>query len=571
MPDDRIQGESPQDTTKRINIASELKKFSAPKTEFRIDGSDDFALGRNDLRALYEVSRAVNSSLILDEILSIVMKKAIELLQAERGFLMLLDSDGNLMFKTAHKIDKMELDESDLQIPSSIARTVLETGQSLYTSDALKDTRFSHKKSVLEMKIRSAICVPLKIMDQTIGVVYLDNSAKANIFLKSDLHLFELFADQASLAIHNAQLYTELFDLQRFQEAILDKTPVGIMVLDEDTKVISYNNAAFALLFKASLLPDDGSHDLLGKSFLEILPASERKFWRDNIARSEEVAKEIPSHRQKIGSDDIVFRYRFSPFHHVSDDINGRIIVIEDITEKVILEQSLLLSEKMAAKGEMAAAIGHELNNYLTTISTNAQLLPRIIERGQTEKIPQKVDSILAGIDKMKRFTSGLMDFSALETRKVRHEISSVIDDVVFLVKPLQKFKAINISADIAADIPIVMIDIGQIHQVLLNLLMNAADAIADNGITNGAVKIAADSEADYVTVVISDNGPGMSDDILPHLFEPHITSKTSGHGLGLSTSLRIIESHGGQLTVANNPDGGASFTIKLPLGMDDE
>ncbi len=570
MPDKSMLGQSPQESTRKINIASELKKFSTPKTEFKISGGDDFALGRNDLRALYEVSRAVNSTLILDEILSIVMKKAIELLQAERGFLMLLDSDGNLQFKTAHKINKIRLDKSDLQIPSSIARTVVETGQSIHTSDALKDDRFSHKKSVLEMNIRSAICVPLKIKDQIIGVVYLDNSAKANIFLKSDLHLFELFADQASLAIHNAQLYTELFDLQRFQEATLDKTPVGIMVLAEDGEVISYNNASFALLYKASLVPDDGSYDLMGKNFLEILPFSERKFWRENIAKSADVTKEIPSHRQKIGSDDIVFRYRFSPFHHVNEDLNGRIIVIEDITEKVILEQSLLLSENMAAKGEMAAAIGHELNNYLTTISTNAQLLPRIIEKGQMEKIPAKVESMLASVDKMKRFTSGLMDFSALETRKVLHDLSVVLDDVIFFVKPLKKFKAIDFALEIAPDIPRVMIDIGQIHQVILNLLMNAADALADNGVADGIIRITAGHEEEYATVVISDNGPGIPADILPHLFEPHITSKTSGHGLGLSISLRIIESHGGLLVASNNPEGGASFTIKLPLGKDD-
>lgn len=571
MPDKKMLSESPTEATRKINIASELKKFSTTETKFKVNGGDDFALGRNDLRALYEVSRAVNSSLILDEILSIVMKKAIELLHAERGFLMLLDSDGNLQFKTARKINKIEMDESDLQVPSSIARSVVETGKSLYTSDALKDGRFSDKKSVLEMKIRSAICVPLKIKDQTIGVVYLDNSAKANIFLKSDLHLFELFADQASLAIHNAQLYSELFDLQRFQEAILDKTPVGIIVLTEDGEIISYNNVSFALLKKASLLPNDGGYDLLGKNFLEILPSSERNFWRENIAKSAEITVEIPPRRQKTGSGDIVFRYRFSPFHHVSDDLNGRIVVIEDITEKVILEKSLILSEKMAAKGELAAAIGHELNNYLTAISTNAQLLPRIIEKGQMEKVPAKVDTMLASIDKMKRFTSGLMDFSVLETRKIRHDISTVLDDVVFFVKPLQKFKVIDITLDIDRDIPNVMIDIGQIHQVILNLLMNAADGIADNGIADGAIKITTGCEEGCATVVISDNGPGIPADILPNLFEPHITSKTSGHGLGLSISLRIIERHGGQLTALNNPAGGASFVIKLPLGKDDE
>lgn len=567
MPENKVLGKSLNDSTRKLNIAAELKKFAVSKTDFKAGAEDDFGLGREDLRALYEVSRAVNSSLIIDEILSIVLKKAIELLHAERGFLMLLDEAGNLQFKTAHKINKEELDEGDLQLSSSIARSVVETGQSIYTADALKDGRFSNKKSVLEMNIRSAICVPLKIKDQMIGVVYLDNSAKANIFLKSDLHLFELFADQAALAIQNAQLYTELFSLQRLQQAVLEKTPVGIIVISEEGEIISYNNTAFTLLYSASLIEENGGYDLLGRNFLEILPSSEKEFWREKIAESVAESVEIPSRRWKTESEDLVFRYRFSPFHYVSEGINGRIVVIEDITEKFILEQSLILSEKMAAKGEMAAAIGHELNNYLTTISTNAQLLSRIIEKDDPAKIPAKVESILAGVDKMKRFTSGLMDFSALETKKSNHNIAAVIDDVVFFVRPLQKSKAVNVILEIDPDIPPVMIDVGQIHQVLLNLLLNAGDAIADSGIDKGKIRITAGYEGGFVKIEVSDNGPGIPTEILPRLFEPHISAKSSGHGLGLSTSLRIVNDHGGQLTAVNDPDGGATFTLLLPLG----
>lgn len=567
MPDNKVLGKSLSDSTRRLNIAAELKKFAVSKTDFRAGAEDDFGLGREDLRALYEVSRAVNSSLIIDEILSIVLKKAIELLHAERGFLMLLDTAGSLQFKTAHNINKEELDEGDLQLSSSIATAVVETGRSIYTADALKDGRFSHKKSVLEMNIRSAVCVPLKIKDQMIGVLYLDNSARANIFLKSDLHLFELFADQAALAIQNAQLYTELFSLQRLQQAILEKTPVGIIVISEEGEIISYNNTAFSLLYSASLIEENEGYDLLGRNFLEILPPTEREFWQEKIAESGVESVEIPSRRWKTDPEDLVFRYRFSPFHYVSEGINGRIVVIEDITEKVILEQSLILSEKMAAKGEMAAAIGHELNNYLTTISTNAQLLTRIIDKGEHDKIPAKVDSIQAGVDKMKRFTSGLMDFSALETKKTQHGIAAVIDDVVFFVRPLQKSKSINLVLDIDPDIPPVMIDVGQIHQVLLNLLLNAGDAIADGGIVDGRIGISAGYQDDFVRIVISDNGPGIPAEILPRLFEPHISAKSSGHGLGLSTSLRIARDHGGRLTAVNNPDGGATFTLLLPLG----
>lgn len=563
---ENLTSQSKYDTTRKISIASELKKFSVPKTDFKVGSDDELALGRDDLRALYEVSRAVNSSLILDEILIVVMKKAIELLRAERGFLMLLDSDGNLRFKTAHNINKSELKKSDLQISSSIAEGVVKTGESIYTADALNDERFAQKQSVLEMNIRSAICVPLRIKDQIIGVVYLDNSAGANIFLKSDLYLFELFADQAALAIHNAQLYSDVIDLQRLQEAILDKTPVGILVLTEKGNMVSFNNVAYSLLKDAGLISFNENTDIIGKNFLEIVPEREREFYREYIDKSAAASIEVPSRRLKTSSRNIIFRYRFSPFNHVEEDLSGRIIVVEDITDKVLLEQYVILSEKMAAKGEMAAAIGHELNNYLTTISTNAQLLTRVIEKGQTEKIPSKVDSILDGIEKMKRFTNGLMDYSALEAVKAPHDMASVIEEAVFFIKPLDKFRRIDIKTEVPPNLPNVNIDVGQMNQVILNIMMNAAEAIEESNIAKGMIKIEVRVEAPNLYMIISDNGPGIPENIFPNLFKPHMTSKKSGHGLGLSTCHRIIQNHDGTINASNNEMGGATFTVSLPL-----
>jgi PAS domain S-box-containing protein len=554
------------DNTEKLNIASELKKFSTASITPDITGGHGaaHALGSEDLQVLYEVSRAVNSTLILDEILSIVMKKSIELLKAERGFLMLLDSDGKLQFKTAHNIKKQELDQSDLKVSTTIAEGVVKTGRSTYTSDALSDDRFCSKQSVLQMNIRSAMCVPLKIKNQMIGVVYLDNSSKANIFLQSDLYLFELFADQAALAIQNAQLYTELFNLQRFQEAILDKTPVAIIVVENNGRLRSLNSAAVRLFEKAYSF--DTNNPLLGENLLHLLPDGEREFWWENIGKSDVKTIEVESHKLKTGASDIFIRLHFSPFDHMEGDLSGRIIVAEDITEKVILEQYLIMSEKMIAKGEMAASIGHELNNYLATISSNAQLLSINIANQQYEKVPPKVEAMVSNIDKMKRFTAGLMDFSNLETRKVICDIPRLVDDVVFFVKPQQKFKGIKIELDMASDLPKAEIDVGQVHQVLLNLLMNAADSIKDSETKDGRISISCRAKGDLMEIMVSDNGPGISEEVLLRIFEPYITTKKTGHGLGLSTSYRIISNHKGRLIGQNNPNGGAVFTVELPL-----
>lgn len=568
MPDIKITDRKIKHSTTRINIASELKKFSAPDKEL-LNSTRKFninALASQDLQALYEVSKAVNSTLILDEILGIVMLKSIELLKAERGFLMLLDSNNELQFKTAHNINKQELTRKDLQVSSTIAEGVVNSGKSVYTSDALNDDRFAKKRSVLEMNIRSAICVPLRIKNQIIGIVYLDNSSEANIFLKSDLHLFELFADMAALAIQNAQHYNELSALQHFQQTILEKTPVGIIVMSEEGVMRSHNGAAQDILGKALGSLDMKWDDIQGENFLDLLPEKEKKFWHKNIKKSAAKPVDIASHMLITNDEDLIVRLHFSPFEHHIAGLNGRIIIIEDITQRTLLEQYLVVSEKMVAKGEMAAAIGHELNNYLTTIMSSAQLLPRYLEKKNMAKVTEKVDAIVESIDRMKRFTMGLMDFSALETKKSLHELPPVIDDVVFFVKPQQRFRNLDIKIDLPENLPDIMIDSSQIHQVLLNLLINAADAIGGANIKNGVIKISADTDANNVTISIKDNGPGIPEDILSRLFEPHMTSKEKGHGLGLSTCKQIVESHGGAISAINLPDPGACFTIILPM-----
>ncbi|UCD93749.1 MAG: GAF domain-containing protein, partial [Candidatus Zixiibacteriota bacterium] len=164
----------------------------------------------DDLKAVLQVSLAINSSLVLEDILQIVMKKAIELLSAERGFIMLLDERGELQFKTAYNLCKDFMEDEDFKISNSIADEVATTGRSVYTSDALSDERYANQQSVVELHLRSIMCVPLKIKSRVIGVVYLDNSSQAKLFLKSDLYLFEMLTQQAAHAIHNATLYYQL-------------------------------------------------------------------------------------------------------------------------------------------------------------------------------------------------------------------------------------------------------------------------------------------------------------------------------------------------------------------------
>ncbi len=553
-----------------ISIVSELKKFNlGVNKEIEKDASHNDGIGYEDLAALYDVSQAVNSTLILDDILDTVMTKSIRLLNAERGFLMLLDDHGKLQFKTAYNIKKEQLDSEDMKISTTIANMVVNTGRGVCTSDAQTDERFFQKASIIDLNIRSAMSVPLKIKKKIIGVLYLDNSSQANIFLKGDLALFEMFAAQAALAIYNASLYTEVLELQKYQQNIFSNIPIGLMAVNTSGVITTINQAVERIFNKLGWtdypVKENG---MVGMKLADIIPDDYCQTFTASILKAEDNPVEISRLNIEYRGSESILKIRFCPFENYSGEAAGHIVIIEEITEQVVLEQYLILSEKLIAKGEMAAAIGHELNNYLTAISTNAQLLALNFSQGKLEKIDSKIDVIMKNVDHIKRFSDGLMDFSALESKPVLYDLHRLFDDLVFFVHPQQAFKRVSFDVDLPDDLPPVLIDVGQIHQVLLNLFINSADVFAEHSDRKGKITVRATAlpEASSVKITIADDGPGIPDEILPKIFEPHITSKLAGHGLGLWTCLRIINNHGGEIAAKNHDEGGAVFEIILPI-----
>jgi signal transduction histidine kinase len=532
----------------------------------------------DDIKKVLEVSLAINSSLVLDDVLQIVMQKAIELLSAERGFIMLLDDKGELQFKTAYNLCKESLMEEDFKISNSIAYQVAADGKSVYASDAQSDERYANQKSILELHLRSIMCVPLKIKSNVIGVIYLDNSSQAKIFLRSDLYLFELMAQQAAHAIYNAMLYYNLLDMKEYNEKVINNSPVGIIVVDAAYNLVSINDSALAALEKNKDGVRLASHSEIPTRFFELVPESEENRWRQMLSVPLSTGRPFEDSRyfHKTGYEEKVFSIKISPLKKLPGGGDGLILVIEDITEKVIMEKYVILSEKLVARGEMAASIGHELNNYLAIIGNNAELLSLNLQRNQPEKARFNSQQIVENIAKMKRFTDGLMDFSKLETEFVSFDIRHLIEDLLFSLKAQARFKKIIISVELENNIPNIQMDVGQIQQVLMNMLNNAADALEQRAADEKAkgnskymgkidIRAAYDEAQAVVKISIADNGIGIPEESLPKIFTPHFTTKETGHGLGLPNCRKIIRNHQGNITLESKYNVGTTFTITLP------
>ncbi len=530
-----------------------------------------------DLQALLTVSQAVNSSLVLDDVLKIVMHKAIELMQAERGMIMLIDENNELKVRTAHNLQKEKMSQEEFRISSSVTTQVAKTGKSIYTSDAQCDERYAQQASVVELNLRSIMCVPIKEQGMVIGVIYVDNSNQARMFLKSDLYLFELYAQAVAGALRNAAHYDSLLNLKKYNESVINSSPIGMIVIDYQSNVTTINSTALEILEINSDAVSALGDDKPSTPLLELLQPDERARWRNMIntviATGQDLAD--PRYFHNTGYIEKVLSIKITPTSALPDGKSGLIITIEDITEKVLMEKYVILSEKLAAKGEMAASIAHELNNYLAIAATNAELMGMNIDRNKLDKAKFNAKSIVDNIFKIKKFVDNLMDFAQPEPEYINYDIKHLIEDMLFSLRVQPRLKRMHFTIDLAQDIPNLEMDVGQIQQVLMNLLNNAADAIEERAIAEEnegrefkreiGIIAAYDEQADLVTVDITDNGIGMTEETLGKLFTPHFTTKKGGHGLGLSNCRKIVESHKGKLTASSTFGQGSTFRVTLP------
>jgi signal transduction histidine kinase len=223
---------------------------------------------------------------------------------------------------------------------------------------------------------------------------------------------------------------------------------------------------------------------------------------------------------------------------------------------------------RMAAKGEMAAEIGHELRNQLAAISGRAQMLLKDDERHVHDNVTRNAQIILDQSRRMERLSKGLMNFARAELSIERVDLIALIRGSIEFVRAQNRFDGVEWDVRLPEHLPTLRADPGQLQQVLLNLFMNAADAMRDN---NGARRLigvtgSLDDGARQVRLAVADTGSGIAAANLPRIFEPHFTTKEDGHGFGLSTSYHIISNHGGRLSVESPPGQGATFNITLPV-----
>jgi len=296
---------------------------------------------RAQLAGLFQVIRAVNSTLELKQVLNRAMDIIVQVTRAERGFLMLSDENGDLTFQVARNMERSTITSPTFQVSRSIIARVAETGEPIITTDATLDPRFSEQDSVVSLSLRSILCTPLKSHDQVIGVIYVDNRLRAGMFQPADLEAVRAFADQAAIAIENAQLFenvqqkvNEISALKTFQDNIFASIASGVVATDLEDRITALNRAAEAIF-------DVTAEQSLGQPYsqaLALLKTTSLPRLMEQIKQigRRPIALEIQTNLPKRGT--VNLNLNISALKDASGNSQGIAIVVDDVTEMRQLE-----------------------------------------------------------------------------------------------------------------------------------------------------------------------------------------------------------------------------------------
>jgi len=408
---------------------------------------------------------------------------------------------------------------------------------------------------------------PLMHRNETIGVIALGRTQEGAFLTSEDLELLSILAGYAAIALENSRLYTsvqnkarELELLKAYSENIIEGINVGVVAINRDGIITTWNQAMTQLYGLAS-------QQVTGRRFEDIFPSDIYTSILGALDNHSLVARNITRIYKlflKNQREETKFvNVTLSPFLDSGSQVIGTLIVFDDITAKIQLENQLLQSEKLSSLGLIAAGVAHEVNTPLTGISSFTQMLVGELPREHPHHgILRKIEK---QCDRASQIVNNLLNFARIQTTEfTRVSVNRIVEESLSLLEHQFRKKNTHIVRELDLDLPPISGNEGRLMQVLINILLNARDAVPPDGqITLRTLQM--DNSA---IIQIEDNGDGIPPETIHKIYDPFFTTKDTGEGtgLGLSVSYGIIQEHSGRIFVDSRPGEGTCFTIKLPL-----
>jgi nitrogen fixation/metabolism regulation signal transduction histidine kinase len=407
---------------------------------------------------------------------------------------------------------------------------------------------------------RRLVAPLLILVEGTQAVAQGDFSPREAVYSSDELGIltqsFNRMTRQLADARHDTERHrNELEAARGYLESILANLSAGVLVFDRNFVLRTVNEGALTIL-------NDDFSGLIGQEVANwprqtILG----EFIREQLAATEEIEWQAQLEMERLNGMPQVLLLRGSRLPAVSG--GGDVVVFDDVTRVIAAQRS-------AAWGEVARRLAHEIKNPLTPIQLSAERLQFKLAgklmNGDADMLARGTQTIINQVQAMKRMVDDFRDYARLPTPEVSPlDLNELIGEVLGLYES----SSASIDTELAADLPKVLGDATQIRQLIHNLLRNAEDAL--EGHEAGRIGIATKALNRTAELLITDNGSGFPPEILPKIFEPYVTTKVRGTGLGMPIVKKIVDEHLGTIEISNAPEGGARICIRLPLVKEEE
>ena len=528
-----------------------------------------------DLETVIKVSQAVSSEIVLEKLIDTLMRTAIEQAGAERGLLILSTAvEQHILAEAATRggsviVQLLDQTVTATALPSSVLHHVLRTWESVILDDAATEPLFAADPYVRQRPARSILCLPLIAQAKLVGALYLENNLTTRAFAAARIAVLKLLASQAAIALENARLYRDLAEREAKIRRLVDANIIGIFISRREGNIVEANDA-----FLKMVGYDRGDLAAGRVRWTGLTPPE----WLDSTAGA---LKEIsttgaaqPYEKEYLRKDGsrVPVLIGAAALDQRGDQV---VTFVLDLTERKRVEGAarqmqleLAHANRVATMGQLSASIAHEVKQPIGAVSLYAEIALRWLGRQppELEKVRQALANIVRDNRRAGDVVGRISDLiKKAPSRKDRLEINGAILEVIEVTRGEAVKNGVSVQTDLAQGLPLIEGDRVQLQQVILNLIMNAVEAMSDVG--EGARELlisTGKAEPDGVLVRVRDSGPGLAPATLERVFDAFYTTKSGGLGMGLSICRSIIEAHGGRLWASANVPRGATFEFTV-------
>jgi PAS domain S-box-containing protein len=531
-----------------------------------------------DLATVIKVSEAVSGEIVLDRLIETLMSTAVEHAGAERGLLILPRGDEHWIEAEATtggrkvEVELRQARVSASDLPESVFRYAMRTKESVVLDDAAGQSAFSSDEYVREHRARSVLCLPILKQTRLLGMLYLENSLTLHAFTPARMAILKLLASGAAISMENARLYRDLAEREARIRRLVDANIIGIIIYDLEGRILEANDAFLRLV-------GYDRDDLMVRRFrwTEMTPPE----WRESdvqlrVPELRATGTLLPFEKEFFRKDGSRVPVLLGAALFEEGGQQGVAFVL-DLTERKraaeelrALQTELAHANRLATLGQLAASIAHEVSQPIGAARNNAHAALRFVvaEPPNLSEVRDALECVVEETYRAGDIIGGIRE----QVKKVPPRMEGValnhaIEEVVALVRGELSKQRIALQTELAHRLAPAHADRVQVQQVVLNLVLNAIEAMTSVHDRARVLLIRTEASAsDALLVSVCDSGPGVAQEARERVFESFYTTKSGGVGIGLSICRSIIEAHSGRLWVDAHEPSGAAFRFTLPV-----